>query len=440
MKNLLCFLLLSATCCLQSATKPNVVLLYTDDQGTLDVNVYGSSDLYTPNMDRLAKSGVMFTQAYAHTVCCPSRAMLMTGRYPQRSGVVTWGKSMAKEELTIAELLKENGYKTGLIGKWHLGMDFEYGPMAQGFDVFYGHRGGFIDNYEHYHLHKEGAHDLWDGKKEIFEKGKYYPDFMTSKALEFIDSNKDKPFFLYLAFNLPHYPEQADSKYEKFYKNIAEPRKSYGMTVSTVDGLIGRVIDKLEESGLRENTIVIFMSDNGHSEEDYKIKMEGHKSGLVKGTNYGPNGGGGNTGKWLGHKMNFLEGGIRVPAMISYPAKIASGLKRSQLITAMDWMPTIAELCGIKTEKSNLDGYSVLPLIENNSASKYDAVFYQWKKDWMVREGDWKLIGKKNKASLLVRLSDELPERKNYLEENPEKAAELYRKYLNWVKEVSPDS
>ena len=187
MKYVLFYLLLLAVPLLHSASKPNVVIFFTDDQGTLDLNCYGSKDLLTPNIDSIAKKGVMFTQAYAHTVCCPSRAMLMSGRYPQRSGVITWGTSMSTGEVTIAELLKDNGYKTALIGKWHLGMDLEFGPENQGFETFYGHRGGFIDNYVHFHLHKEGKHDLWDGKKEIFEKGKYYPDLMTGKALDFIE-------------------------------------------------------------------------------------------------------------------------------------------------------------------------------------------------------------------------------------------------------------
>ena len=438
--NMKCVFLSLLLCLVQltsSAEKPNVIIFYTDDQGTLDANCFGSSDLYTPHIDSLAKNGVTFTQAYAHTVCCPSRAMLMTGRYPQRSDVVTWGKSMLKEEYTIAELLKDKGYKTALIGKWHLGMEIEYGPESQGFETFYGHRGGFIDNYVHFHLHKEGKHDLWDGRKEIFEKGKYYPDLMTAKALKYIEDNKNDPFFLYLAYNLPHYPEQYDPKFESKYEGMSQPRKTYAMTISTVDDLIGKVLTKLEETGIKDNTILIFMSDNGHSEEDYKIKMDGHTSGLPKGTNYGPNAGGGNTGKWIGKKTNFLEGGIRVPAIISYPKKFSSGIKRSQIITAMDWFPTIAELCGIQQYKNKIDGYSLVPIIQENALSNYKTLHYQWKKDWMVREGEWKLLGKSTKALKLLNLNDTLPERKNYFDEKPEVVNNLHRKYKSWIKEVS---
>ena len=439
MRNLFLYLLLSAVQVLHSADKPNIVIFYTDDQGTLDANCFGSKDLYTPNIDSLAKDGVIFTQAYAHTVCCPSRAMLMTGRYPQRSDVITWGKSMFKEEQTIAELLKSNGYKTALIGKWHLGMEIEYGPENQGFETFYGHRGGFIDNYVHFHLHKEGKHDLWDGQKEIFEKGKYYPDLMTSKALDYIENNKENPFFLYLAYNLPHYPEQYDPKFESKYEGMSQPRKTYAMTISTVDDLMGKVLDKLEGAGIKDNTILIFMSDNGHSEEDYQIKMDGHNSGLPKGTNYGPNAGGGNTGKWIGKKTNFLEGGIRVPAIISYPKKFPRGIKRNQIMTAMDWFPTIAELCGIDNFQNKIDGHSLIPIIQENSESQYETVYYQWKKDWMVREGNWKLFGKSTKIQKLLNLNDPLPEQKNYLDENPEIADKLHKKYQSWIKEVTPE-
>ena len=189
--------------------QPNVIIFFTDDQGTLDTGAYGSKDLYTPNMDRLANEGVRFTQAYAHIVCCPSRAMLLTGRHPQRSGIVSWtqgdrkGQSVKKgqefvnlpqSEITIAEALKGAGYKTGLFGKWHLGAKDGHGPLDQGFDEFYGHLGGFIDNYNHYFLHRSGYHDLYDQKKEIFEEGKYFPDLMTKKAIDFISRNKEKPF------------------------------------------------------------------------------------------------------------------------------------------------------------------------------------------------------------------------------------------------------
>ena len=264
-----------------SDRNPNIIIILTDDQGTLDVNCFGSTDLFTPNMDRLAETGIMFTQAYAHTVCCPTRAAILTGRAPQRSNVNTWvqgnahdekpGRNMFLDEVTIAEVLKGKGYVTGLFGKWHVGADIGHGPMEQGFDEFYGIRNGFIHNYNHYFLHGRGYHDLWENKTEIFDEGEYFPDLITEKALSFIERNRDTTFFLYLGFNIPHYPEQADEKFEQYYTDVKEPRKSYAKMVSTTDDRIGRLLDKLEDLSLRKNTLVMFISDNGHSTESAKI-------------------------------------------------------------------------------------------------------------------------------------------------------------------------
>lgn len=431
-----------------AAGKPNVVIFFTDDQGMLDANCYGSKDLYTPNMDELAKTGVRFTQAYAHTVCCPARAMLMTGRQPQRGNVNHWtqgnaksekGRNMFLEEVTIAEVLKSAGYKTALFGKWHLGADLEHGPTKQGFDEFFGLRGGFIHNYNHYFLHGTGFHDLYEGTKEVFAPGKYFPDMVTERAIQFIDKNKDKPFFMYVAFNVPHYPEQSDKKFDDRYKDMKMPRQSYAKMISTTDDRMGKIIARLEKLDLRDDTIIVFMSDNGHSTEDIKIRRENHKSGMAVGTNYGANGGGGNTGKWLGHKGTFLEGGIRVPAIISYPAKLPKGQVRGQAITAMDWMPTILELCNVPKPDVKLDGKSILPIIKSEKAkSHYDVMHWKWSKGWAVRQGDWKLIGEGDKGKSLGNLADPEPEKENYITEKPELAAKLLALHKEWAKEVEP--
>ncbi|MBL04043.1 MAG: sulfatase, partial [Planctomycetes bacterium] len=265
----------------EKARRPNVVILFTDDQGTLDANCFGSNDLRTPNIDRLAKTGVRFTAAYAHTVCCPSRAALLTGRHPQRSGVNSWmqgdlkgsdGLNMALGEITLAETLKAAGYRTALFGKWHLGAHRDHGPMKQGFDEFFGIRDGFIDNYNHYFLHGgKGYHDLYEGAREVTQKGDYFPEMVVDRSLEFIEKNRDRPFFLYLAFNIPHYPEQALKEHSSLYKKLPMPRRSYAAIVTTTDHYIGKVLDRLDKLDLRKDTIVIFQSDNGHSTERYAI-------------------------------------------------------------------------------------------------------------------------------------------------------------------------
>ncbi|MDG2123518.1 MAG: sulfatase-like hydrolase/transferase [Verrucomicrobiales bacterium] len=425
---------------------PNVVILFTDDQGTLDANCYGSTDLHTPNIDKLAANGVRFTQAYAHTVCCPARAALITGRHPQRSGVNNWtqgdmnsakGINMALEEITLAEALKAAGYRTALFGKWHLGAHPDFGPKKQGFDEFFGIRDGFIDNYNHYFLHGTGFHDLYEGTTPVHKPGEYFPELMVQRSLTFLDENKHRPFFLYVPLNIPHYPEQSLKQFEKHYDDVDDPaRRSYGAIVTTTDHYVGQIVDKLESLGLRENTIVIFMSDNGHSEETAnKIRVDNHKSGHPKDHFYGASGGG-NTGKWIGHKGNFLEGGIRVPAIISYPKRLPSGEVRDQIITSMDWFPTVLDLCGAKTE-SKLDGHNLLPLIESpTTKSAYAGVLhFQWQNKWAVRDGEWKLIFPGLK---LHRLTDDQPESKNYATEKPEIVARLTALHQQWAKQVTP--
>ena len=431
---------------------PNVVILFTDDQGTIDANCYGSKDLITPNIDRLATTGVLFTQAYAHTVCCPARAALLTGRHPQRGGVWNWtqgdmnspkGINMALEEVTLAEALKPAGYKTALFGKWHLGAHRDYGPKTQGFDEFFGIRDGFIDNYNHYFLHGTGFHDLYEGTNPVKADGKYFPDLMVKRSLKFIDQNKDKPFFLYVPFNIPHYPEQALKKHELLYKDMKDPaRRSYGAIVTTTDYYVGQLIDKIEEHKLRENTIIIFMSDNGHSEESSnRIRVDNHKSGYPKGHFYGAPGGG-STGKWIGRKGNFLEGGVRVPAIISYPSKLPQGAKRDQIITAMDWFPTVLDLCGIKQQADSpkLDGHNIVPIIKDKKVkSNHSRLHFAWGNQWAVREGEWKLIGNvKNFNVSLHNLSDKEPEAINYAKDKPRLVDHLLSLHDAWAKDVSP--
>jgi len=429
-----------------AAAKPNVVIFFTDDQGTLDANCYGSTDLYTPNMDKLAATGVRFTQAYSHTVCCPARAMLMTGRHPQRGNVNHWtqgnlkskpGRNMFKTEVTLAEALKGAGYKTALFGKWHLGAHADYGPKKQGFDEFFGHRGGFIDNYNHFFLHGSGFHDLYEGAKEVFMRDRYFPDLMTDRAVQYIEKHKAEPFFVYVAFNIPHYPEQADEKFDVRYEKLPMPRRSYARMISTVDDRMGRVISKLEELSLRDNTIMVFMSDNGSSKETNRIRVDNHKSGLPKGHKYGANGGGGNTGKWTGHKGTFFEGGIRVPAIISFPKAIPGGVVRDQAVTAMDWMPTILDLCDVELPKVKLDGASLLPIIEKNAPSHYKVMHWQWSTHWAVRQGDWKLIGR-GRNLFLGNLAEQNPERTNHAMDKPDLVRRLQMLHDQWVKEVTP--
>ncbi|MDA7610241.1 sulfatase-like hydrolase/transferase [bacterium] len=430
-----------------------MVIFYTDDQGTLDAGCYGSKDLHTPNMDRLAKNGVRFTQAYAHTVCCPSRAAFLTGRHPQRSGINNWtqgnmngpdGLNMSLAEITFAEAFKESGYRTALFGKWHVGSHRNHGPMKQGFDEFFGIRNGFIDNYNHYFLHGKGYHDLYEGTTEVFKKGSYFPELITDRALSFIEKNREAPFLLYLGFNIPHYPEQALPEHTAIYQGLDMPRRSYAAMITTTDHYMGQVLEKLSQLGLTENTIVIFQSDNGHSAENgLNIQYEDHSSGHPKGHYYMAHGGGGNTGKWIGAKGTFLEGGIRVPAVVSWPAKLPKGIVRDQIITIMDWYPSLLEWCGIKKPDVVLDGHSLQPVIHSAEApAAHEVLHFQWRNSWAVRKGDWKLIGNKQGKPknemryTLHHLTDENPEVTDYAEEKPARVQELIALHESWIRNL----
>jgi len=441
-----------------AADKPNVLILFTDDQGTLDVNCYGAKDLHTPNMDKLAQTGVRFTQAYAHTVCCPSRAALLTGRHPNRGGVQSWLQgdrngsdrrlaNMNASEVTLAELFKEGGYKTALFGKWHLGAKKGHGPLDQGFDHHFGHLSGFIENYRHHFMHGKGYHDLYNDNQEIWRRGKYFPDMMVDHAVQYIKDNHDSPFFMMVAFNLPHYPEQPTGKFKDAFPELDMPRQSYARVVATVDSLIGRILKQLDESDMRDDTIIIFSSDNGHSEEDNKgVTVEDHSSGYPLGYYYLAHGGGGYTGKWIGHKGNYFEGGVRIPAIISYPRRLPQGAVRDQVVTVMDWMPTLIDLTGLPKPKTSLDGRSMISVINNPSApTQHPVLYFDWQDRWAVREGDWKLISQVNRRSkersyTLHNLAEEHPEVKNHAQEQPALVAHLKKLHADWEKDVKPQS
>lgn len=438
-----------------AADKPNVLILFTDDQGTLDVNCYGAKDLHTPNMDKLAETGVRFTQAYAHTVCCPSRAALLTGRHPNRGGVQNWlqgdrngadskNGNMFASEITLAEVFKEAGYKTALFGKWHLGAKVGHGPLDQGFDHYFGHLSGFIENYRHHFMHGKGYHDLYDGNEEIWRKGEYFPEMMVDEAVKYIDENSDDPFFAMVSFNLPHYPEQPEGQFKDAFADLEMPRRSYARVMATVDNQIGRIIKQLDDSGIRDDTIIIFSSDNGHSEENNNgVTVDDHTSGYPKGYYYLANGGGGYSGKWIGHKGEYLEGGVRVPAIISYPKHLPQGEVRDQVVTVMDWMPTLIDMIGLPKPDAYLDGRSMISILNNPTApTQHPVLYFDWQDKWAVREGDWKLISLFNRKTeergyTLHNLGEANPEVKDYAQEQPALVAHLKKLHAAWAEDVN---
>src|SRR5262249_20128520 len=335
--------------------KPNVIVILTDDQGTADLHVAGSSDLATPHLDALARRGVRFTQFHAAAaVGSPSRAGLLTGRHPVRAGMplnaspVAGQPGMPTREITIAEMLRAAGYATGHVGKWHLGYSPETMPLGQGFDSSFGHMGGCIDNYSHfYYWSGPNRHDLHRDGREGHAPGRFFGDLMVEEGVRFLRRHKDRPFFLYFAINAPHYPYQGEPKWLDRYAHVTYPRKLYAAFLSTMDERIGRLLPELHALGLRERTIVIVQSD--------------HERSTGERAHYG----GGSEGPYRGAKFSLLEGGIRVPAIVSWPGHLPQGEVRGQIAHGCDWLPTIVELCGLHPPGHPIDGKSLVPVIRS---------------------------------------------------------------------------
>ncbi|WP_299557267.1 sulfatase-like hydrolase/transferase [Seonamhaeicola sp.] len=420
-----------------SVEKPNVIIIYTDDQGAVDMGCYGASDMFTPNMDRLAAEGTRFTQAYVTApVCAPSRAGLLTGKYPQNAGLTNntsarpGSHGMPTDQYTMAELFKDNGYATGHIGKWHLGMSVETGPNAQGFDYSFGHLRGCIDNYSHYfYWSGPNIHDLYENGKEVFYPGKYFPDLISDKALTFIEDHKYQPFFMYYAINMPHYPYQPTEKWRKHYKDkaIPAPRADYAAFVSTIDERIGFLLDKLEALKIRDNTIIIYQSDNGHSTELRAFK------------------GGGSAGPYRGAKSSLFEGGIRLPAIISWKANLPESIVNDEMLLNIDWLPTLAALCGLEKVPDNIDGLDLSEMLRYpGKQSLRDLAFWKYGNQWVVRKGPWKLIGfpkdtskkgalhPENDILFLSNLDEDVSEMHNQALQYPEKVQDLIDTYSKW--------
>ncbi len=434
----------SAMHCQAEARPPNVIVILTDDQGSIDAGCYGAKELSTPGMDRLAATGVRFTQFYsAAPVCSPSRAGLLTGRYPWLVGVpnnagagpsedlndLTQGEDdqpgLVDSAVTMAEMFRDAGYKTAHIGKWHLGFGAGSRPLDQGFDYSFGHMSGCIDNFAHFfYWSGPNRHDLWENNLRVRMPGKFFPDLMVEKASTFIRANQAQPFFMYFASNMPHYPYQGDVEWLEHYKNLPYPRSLYAAFLSSLDARVGRIIDLIEELKLRDDTIIVYQSDNGFSKEE-----RAHF-------------GGGSSGPYRGEKFSMFEGGIRLPAIISWPNHLPQGAVRGQIAHACDWLPTLAQLCDVPLPKSERDGASLVGVLNSDAAdSPHDVLAWHTGKQWAIRQADWKLIHGVQTASddksltdadreyFLSNLATDLAESQNYASEYPDVVAKLKQAY-----------
>ncbi|GMQ31403.1 arylsulfatase [Algoriphagus confluentis] len=413
---LLIALLVFSACKEEKAIPPNIVLILTDDQGYGDLGVHGNEVVKTPNLDRLAAESARFDRFYVSPLCAPTRASLLTGRYHLRTGVVSVSKgleTMDAEEYTLAELFRDNGYRTGIFGKWHNGQHYPHHPLAQGFEEFTGFSAGHWSNYFDTHLEKNREEMVFEG---------YLPDVLTEEALDFIRKNKDQPFFAYLPLNTPHSPHQVPDEYFDPYKISGlsdELAAIYGM-VENIDWNVGRIMNLLKELDLDENTLVIFLTDNGPNGQRFNAEMKG-----VKGSVH--------------------EGGVRVPSFWRWKGEI----QPQEISTAaahIDVMPTLTDLFGLeKKEGKPWDGVSLVPLFKGGEIP-YRSIFShvaQLDKELKDRPGairkDSLLLTLFPNRSELYDLKNDPKQLVNLAPGKLELVSSLEKEYREWWQEVTEE-
>ena len=396
-----------------ASEKPNILYILADDMGYADPGFNGGTEIKTPNLDQIARGGTVLKSFYVQPVCSPTRSALMTGRNPSHTGVYSvvrpnaqWGLKL--EEQTLAQALRGNGYETAISGKWHLG-EFEpaYRPTQRGFDHQYGLWFGAIDYFTH---KRDGVPDWHRNDQPCKDEG-YSTHLIAKEACRIIrEKNPDKPLFLYLPFNAVHAPHQIPPNYCEPYSNLKGVRRTYAGMVSAMNEAVGQVLAALDEKKLRDNTLIIFSSDNG-----------GPNPGTV--TSNGPLRAG---------KGTIYEGGIRVCACVNWPGHIPAGKFIDEPLHAVDWYPTIVKLTGATEEqKLPLDGLDIWPVLTEGAKSPHDALILCGMKRGQaaVRMGDWKLLVGAGNKDELYHLTEDLGEKNNLAVANPEKLKELHAKY-----------
>ena len=408
--------------------KPNILYIVADDLGWKDVGFNGATDIKTPNIDKLAATGARLEQFYAQPMCTPTRAALLTGRYPCRYGlqtivipsVSTYG--LATDEWLLPQALKEAGYQTAIIGKWHLGHgDKKYWPRQRGFDYQYGPLIGELDYFTH---EEHGVLDWYRDNKQVKEKG-YTTTLLGNDAVKYINEHDAaKPFFLYLAFNAPHTPYQAPEEYINRYKNIEEPtRRTYAAMVTCMDDQIGRVVDALDKKKLRDNTLIVFQSDNGGTRNAMFTGVMADVSKMKIPCD---------NGSYHEGKGTLYEGGTRVCALANWPGHIPAGLTVNEMIHVVDLYPTLTKLAGASTAKcKSLDGLDVWSTISEGKPSPRTEIVYNIEPFRAgIRQGDWKLVWRPLLPSAveLYNIVQDPSEKNNVAAEYPDKVAALQKR------------
>src|SRR6266516_4126829 len=408
--------------------KPNIVHIVADDLGWKDVGFNGATDIKTPNIDALAKGGAKFTQFYTQPMCTPTRACLMTGRYPFRYGLQTAvipgtaGYGLDTSEFLMPQCLKDAGYKTAIIGKWHLGhADLKYWPKQRDFDYGYGATICQLDYYTH---GDAGVLDWFRNNKPVREKG-YTTQLIGNDAVKYINAqDPNKPFYLYLAFNAPHTPYEAPQDYIDRYKNIEDPtRRTYAGMVTCLDDQIGRVVAALDKKKMRDNTLILFHSDNGGTRSAMFAGVMADRSKVKIPCANGP---------YRAGKGTLYEGATRVCALANWPGHIKAGSTVEGMIHAVDMYPTLAKLAGASTAKCKpLDGMDVWQTISEGKPSPRTEIVYNVEPiRGAVREGDWKLIWRTPLPSSteLYNITQDPSEKTNLAAANPDKVVELQKR------------
>ena len=417
----------SAAAPAQQAGKPNVVHIVADDLGWKDVGFSGCTDIKTPNLDALAAGGAKFTQFYVQPMCTPTRAALMTGRYPFRYGLQTAvipsvsAYGLDTNEWLLPQCLKEAGYKTAIIGKWHLGhADKQYWPKQRGFDYQYGAMIGELDYFTH---SEHGVLDWFRDNKPVKEKG-YTTTLIGQDAARLIEQHDtSKPLYLYLTFNAPHTPYQAPKEYIDRYSEIQEPtRRTYAAMVACLDDEIGRVIAALEKKKIRENTLILFHSDNGGTRSAMFAGVMADMSKVKIPCDNGP---------YREGKGTLYEGATRVCALANWPGHIKPGTVDG-LIHAVDIYPTVAALAGASTAKCKpLDGLNVWDAISHGAPSPRTEIVYNIEPfRAALRRDDWKLVWRTMLPSSveLYNLAQDPSEKNNLASQHQDKVAEFQQR------------
>ena len=412
------------------AEKPNIVVIVGDDMGYADVGAHGCKDVPTPNLDALAKAGTRFTSGYVSgPYCSPTRAGLLTGRYQTRfghefnpGGAAEMGLPLT--ETTIADRLKAAGYATGWVGKWHLGGADKFHPQKRGFDDAFGFLGGAHSYFPGKDKGKGGT--ILRGTKPADET-EYLTDAFGREAVAFVDRNKAKPFFLYLAFNAVHTPMHAtDARLKKFEDIKDNQRRTYAAMMWAMDEAIGKLLAKLKDEKLEQNTLVFFVSDNGGP------TMQGT---TINGSVNAP---------LRGSKRTTLEGGVRVPFFVKWPAQVPAGKTFDAPVIQLDVLPTALAAAGVEPKADwKLDGVNLLPHLTGAAKTNpHDLLYWRFGQQMAVRKGDWKLVkydavadgGKGTSPVRLYNLADDIGEKTDLAAKQPEKVKELQTAWDEWNK------